>query len=377
MEIIHLILGKANPERMNGINRVVYQLATHQHKHERNVSVWGITRDLTHNYTERSFTTKLFPASRNPFGVSRELREALQKMQGRTDVVFHLHGGWVPVYATLVSLFRRYKLRYVLTGHGAYNTVAMLRSKWVKRIYFQLFEKPLLDGARRIHSIGQTEVEGLSKFYPNTKNVQIPYGFESTVEHAPSATKEDGFIIGFVGRLDIWTKGLDLLLQSFQHFHKENLHARLWIIGDGAGRAELEKRIATMNVQGVVLWGSKFGVEKDDLLSRMHVFVHPSRNEGLPASVLEAAVMGIPAIVSKPTNVAETIAQYDAGLVLPENTSAHLEQALVRMHMCVQHRRDQMGHNARRMVGEAFAWERLLPAYDTLYREESVVQNLN
>jgi hypothetical protein len=30
MEIVHLILGKANPDRMNGVNKVVYQLATYQ-----------------------------------------------------------------------------------------------------------------------------------------------------------------------------------------------------------------------------------------------------------------------------------------------------------------------------------------------------------
>jgi hypothetical protein len=30
MEIIHIILGKANPDRLNGVNKVVYNLATEQ-----------------------------------------------------------------------------------------------------------------------------------------------------------------------------------------------------------------------------------------------------------------------------------------------------------------------------------------------------------
>jgi len=42
---------------------------------------------------------------------------------------------------------RRAGLRYVVTGHGAYNTVAMQKSKWVKKTYFQLFEKSLIKGA--------------------------------------------------------------------------------------------------------------------------------------------------------------------------------------------------------------------------------------
>ena len=30
MEVIHCILGKANPKRLNGVNRVVHQLASEQ-----------------------------------------------------------------------------------------------------------------------------------------------------------------------------------------------------------------------------------------------------------------------------------------------------------------------------------------------------------
>ena len=60
MEIVHLILGKANPNRMNGVNKVVYQLASRQSLSKRDVSIWGITKDLNHNYGERPFQTLLF-----------------------------------------------------------------------------------------------------------------------------------------------------------------------------------------------------------------------------------------------------------------------------------------------------------------------------
>ena len=45
MEIIHIVLGKANPDRMNGVNKVVYQLATKQADFGEKVAVWGITND--------------------------------------------------------------------------------------------------------------------------------------------------------------------------------------------------------------------------------------------------------------------------------------------------------------------------------------------
>jgi glycosyltransferase involved in cell wall biosynthesis len=431
MEIIHLILGKANPERMNGINRVVYQLASHQHKHGRNVRVWGITRDLTRNFKDRSFSTELFPASRNPFGVSAALREAIASMQGRRDVVFHLHGGWVPVYGTLSGLLKQHGLPYVLTGHGAYNTVAMQRSRWKKRIYYRLFEKRVLDRAGQVHSIGRSEMDGLQRFYPNQKSTLLPYGFESGSANAAvvsvksglmpqggetgfastamspveselmlqrsesgsasaavvpvesglmphqsesaitppeTASPEPGFVIGFVGRLDTWTKGLDLLIRSFQEFRRQRTDARLWILGDGPGRSWLDSFITENNIEGVELWGSRFGEEKDDIMSRMHVFVHPSRNEGLPASVLEAAAMGIPVIVSEQTNVSEAVGRFDAGVALPENTSDELTRAFAQMYEADVQRRRQLGENARRMVAEVFRWSNLMDGYDAMYR---------
>jgi len=60
MEIIHIVLGKANPDRMNGVNKVVYQLATKQVEFGENVSVWGIAKDKDTNYGERNFETRLF-----------------------------------------------------------------------------------------------------------------------------------------------------------------------------------------------------------------------------------------------------------------------------------------------------------------------------
>lgn len=366
MEIIHLILGKANPERMNGVNKVVYQLATHQSMHGRNVKVWGITKFLTRNFEERDFDTRLFPASMNPFAVKKSLRNAIKEKAGK-DVVFHLHGGWVPVYTTLSKLFKRHNIRFVITGHGAYNTIAMQRSNRLKKIYFTLFEKPMLNRAHKVHSIGLSEVDGLQHIYPNGKNVLLPYGFQLQAYHHPKKPNPEGFTIGFVGRLDIWTKGLDLLIEAFANFQKMEIKSILWIVGEGPGRTYLEKYIAENKIKNVVLLGGKFGNEKDKLISQMHVFVHSSRNEGLPASVLEAAAMGVPVIVSKPTNVAQSVEDFNAGTALASNTAEDLTKAFKQIKDASNQMIDTISHNARQMVSEVYSWERLTEKFDKLY----------
>ena len=175
MEIIHIVLGKANPERMNGINKVVYQLATKQTEAGEKVKVWGITKDLSHNYGDRNFETVLYKAFKNPFKLDRKMIADLKSL--KEDVVVHLHGGWVPIYASLAKKLKKYNVRFVLTAHGAYNVIAMQRSGLTKKIYFKIFEKRILDYAHRIHCIGVSEVDGLNTIYKNNKAFLQPYGF--------------------------------------------------------------------------------------------------------------------------------------------------------------------------------------------------------
>ncbi|SDH68961.1 hypothetical protein SAMN04488062_11220 [Flavobacterium omnivorum] len=57
MEIIHIVLGKANFKRMNSVNKVVHQLARKQVNFEVKASVLGITKYKDNNYCERNFET--------------------------------------------------------------------------------------------------------------------------------------------------------------------------------------------------------------------------------------------------------------------------------------------------------------------------------
>jgi glycosyltransferase involved in cell wall biosynthesis len=365
MEIIHLVLGKANPNRLNGVNKVVYQMATEQSKAGKKVSLWGITKKPEHDYPIRSFETRLFKASRNPFNINRQLKIAIRQ---NSRAVFHLHGGWVPLFSSIARFFRANGIRFVLTPHGAYNTVAMKKSSIVKKVYFQLFEKILLNHAEKIHSIGASEVEGLQVIYPNNKSFLLPYGFEIP-EQYESTEKNKFFTIGYVGRLDTHTKGLDLLLKAFQVFRKTETDSVLWIIGDGPGRSYIEGFIKENKLKNVILWGKKFGKEKDTLIAQMHVFAHPSRNEGMPSAVLEAASFGVPSIVSMATNVGNYIKDFDAGMAIANESVDELEHSMHTIkQMYDNHQAEAYSANCHRMLNETFGWQLLVHKFDELYQ---------
>lgn len=364
MEIIHIVLGKANPDRLNGVNKVVYNLATEQQKAGKMVQLWGITSDLMHNYPSRNFKTLLFKAEKNPFRINTILKQQILEHQ---SAVFHFHGGWIPVFYSLSKFLAKHQIKFVITPHGAYNSIAMERSQLRKTIYFNLFEKHLIKKAYKTHSIGQSEVDGLKKLMPTSSSYLLPYGFET--EQTIKTTKNNEFTIGFVGRIDMHTKGLDLLLEAFYNFQKKVKNTKLWIIGNGKDLIKMEKFIHEKQLKNVVFWGKKFGNEKDELISKMHVFAHPSRNEGLPTSVLEAASLGTAVIVSKATNVAEYVAEFNAGIAIDNNNIKQLEDAFMVFYQnYLKNELESYEIGGKSMLNSVFSWSNLVEQYDHLYQ---------
>lgn len=366
MGIVHVILGKANPEKMNGVNKVVYNIATKQAQNNGNVEVWGISENTEINYPERIFITRIFKKKRNPFSIPEALKKEI--LAADQDTIFHFHGGWIPIFASLSRFLKKNNYRYVITPHGAYNSIAMKKSQYIKKIYFEIFEKKVIKNAFKIHCIGESEIEGLHSVFPTTKSVLITYGYDRIKTNFYSGHLKGPIIFGFVGRLDIYTKGLDILIESFASFSREKPHSKLWIVGDGAEKNELIHIIKSYNISDKVeLWGSKFGEEKNDLIKKMHVFVHPSRNEGLPVSVIEAADFGKPCIVTKNTNIGHLVEKYNAGISIATPDSALLTHSFIRISEIWENQNDYntMSENAIKMVEEAFDWNRILEDMNT------------
>ncbi len=364
MEIIHVVLGTANLSSMNDVNRVVSELATQQQENGEKVRLWGITRYPLHDYPDRCYTTQLFRAGKHDFQLDKVLLKAIDTLG--TDTIFHLHGGFIPAFYTLSKVLYERGIPFVLTPHGSYNAIALQKSAWRKMLYFQFFERKLLGRVRAIHCLGKSEVTGLRRIWDNDKTVLIPYGFKLPAYGCfPRPGK---FVIGFCGRLDSYTKGLDLLLPAFSLFLKFAPDAELWIIGDGPDRKRLEAMAVQLGILNkTIFYGSRFDADKRYLLSQLHVFAHPSRNEGLPTAVLEAAALGIPCVVTDATNVGDMIRTYGCGeVVLPYASSVSV--ALMRLYRkTIVGDRMVLSENARRMVAEVYNWKHIITDMHRLY----------
>ncbi|PJJ08300.1 glycosyltransferase involved in cell wall biosynthesis [Flavobacterium sp. 1] len=365
MEIIHIVLGKANLERMNGVNKVVHQLTSKQTEFGEKVSVWGITDDLLNNYCDRNYETELFLKKNNPFAISKFLKESI--LSKKNKAIFHFHGGWIPVFYTLSKLLHQNNIPFVYTPHGAYNAVSMQKSSLKKKIYFSLFEKKLLENSTKIHCIGQSEIIGLKKIFKNKKSILLPYGYENNTAISIEKSNNPEIIFGFIGRLDIHTKGLDTLLEAFQNFQKKVPNSKLWIIGDSSEKVILEQQLKDKSfAKNVILFGRKFGEEKNELLKKIDVFVQPSRNEELPLSVIEAASFGKPCIVTDATNISQLITKSQAGKTIYAQSGNLLEKAMFELFSCwkTPNAFIEMQYNAVKVICENYNWKQLISRFN-------------
>jgi glycosyltransferase involved in cell wall biosynthesis len=360
--IIHIILGKANPNRMNGVNKVVYQLGNAQKSIGANVEVWGITKNINAPCEyQRDYKLRLFRKRKNPFGLDKDLVESIKAQN--ESVVFHLHGGFLPEMFALSRILVRNGFNYVFTPHGSYNLVALRKNNFVKWIYLRLFEKALLKGAKYVHLIGESESASMDSLKLGCDRVLIPNG--QHVEEGVNIEKDrksNGIRFGFMGRFTIHTKGLDLLLQAFR-IYKSRHHgkAELYLIGSGGEIDKLEQLVEDLHLKDdVIFTGAKYGKEKTECLHDLTAFFHTSRNEGLPGAVLEALALGIPCVVSKETNLREYIKESEAGIGLLKNTPEIIAAAMFQMEQIHQTKSLKiMSSNASQLVRNEFNWKQI------------------
>ena len=352
MKLIHVLIGKADPNAMGGINKVVHHLSTSQLLLGYEVEVWGITETPRQIHHQHTYKLTLFPKMKNRFTVNKELVKSLDSVSN--DTVFHLHSSFRPeIYAVSRHLKKR-NLEWVLTPHGGYTLISLKKNYWFKKVYRYLFEDRIINGAFAIQSLG----ERVETVQFSDKVGVVPNGYELSDTYKKYYSKSGALDLCFCGRLDIYYKGLDLLFEALVLLRERKVDVTLNLIGGGADREFLQNMATENNLDHTVTFsGIKIGEEKDHLIQQSDIFILTSRSEGLPTAVLEAASMALPLIITLPTNMGECVENASAGYVIPEMTAESISKAI---QVAASQKKlgilEQKGKVAREMIKNSFTW---------------------
>jgi glycosyltransferase involved in cell wall biosynthesis len=197
--------------------------------------------------------------------------------------------------------------------------------------------------------------------------VLIPGSGVDIVRLQPRPEPTGPITLGFVGRL-LDDKGIRVLVAAHRQLRAKGLDIALLIAGtpDPANPA-------SVSLAEAQAWGREPGISwlghVDDIATvwaRAHIAVLPSRREGLPKSLLEAAACGRPMVATDVPGCREVALPGQTGLLVPADDPAALAAAIEALVKDAE-LRARYGRAARALAEERFADGAISRAITELY----------
>ena len=151
----------------------------------------------------------------------------------------------------------------------------------------------------------------------------IPEGL-STTPLPTVPDKEPVPTIVFIGRLKKHKLPHHAIL-AFSTIKKQIPNARLWVIGDGYMRKELQKS----KIKDVTFYGRVDSLMKYKLLSKAHLAVVPAIREGWGLVVVECNSMGTPVVAYDVPGLRDSVKNGETGVLIKDKSPASLAISVI------------------------------------------------
>jgi glycosyltransferase involved in cell wall biosynthesis len=257
----------------------------------------------------------------------------LPALRGRFDVV--LGAFLYPDACAAAALARILGVPYVVKAHG---TDVNVLGRWPS---VRAWARPALRGAGAVVGVSRPLVDALVRLGARPGRVRLVKNGVDRALFRPRDRAEARAALGlpakgrialYVGRLEP-QKGLGELIEAFARVAQGGpQETRLVLVGDGAMRAELERKAARLGT--VTLAGVRPPAEVAQFLGAADVLVLPSWAEGTPNVVLEALASGRPVIASRVGGIPDVVEEGRTGLLVPPRDVRALGEALRKAMSC-------------------------------------------
>lgn len=368
MKILHFILGKANPDRANGVNQVIYGLAKYQRLAGHEVFVIGISKSMEKPYEliDREYFCVEAYKSFNKGGFAR-----VKAICKEVDIV-HLHGVWNAMNIRVGRYLESIQKPYVITAHCGYSIDRLRQSNyWLKLLYHKLWQKRLYEKAAAVHALTREESTDIYHFCKNDNIFCVSNGVDSDIYDKYNYTvhkNREKIKFGYLGRLSV-EKNLDNLLKAVSLLPNEvKRQVELSLIGPMTGSAaKLQKLTKQLNIEdNVKFLGAKYGEEKIQTLLDLDFYIHPAYSDVVGISVMEALASGLPTIVTRTSHMSY-FNDSDA-FIMVEPTAFDLSRG-IRTAIKRLDDREQLSLNAKKLYLKQFNWKVVVELLINEYRK--------
>jgi glycosyltransferase involved in cell wall biosynthesis len=173
-------------------------------------------------------------------------------------------------------------------------------------------------------------------------------------------------LLGIVGRVEN-VKGHDILIEAMDILRERGKSFHLVVVGTGRDE-EVLKRLVERKRLGRQVHLLGFRVDIGEILADLDIFCAPSRSEGLPYTVLEAARQGVPIIAARVDGLSEVLEDDATALMIPPESPDRLAEA-IELLAGDSARRRRLGRAGREMIERRFAIPRMTDETLAAYRQ--------
>jgi len=273
--------------------------------------------------------------------------------------ILHTHSSWDSWVGALVKLLYP-KIKLVRTRHLSTPVKNHIFNKFLYKFSPDLI---ITTG----DSIKEMLIKNLK--VPENKVFSIPTGIElekfNPEKVSPTILKK-GFTIGTVSVLRSW-KGHRYLLKAVPEIVKNIPNLRVYIVGEGPQRKNLENLIKELQIADVVkLLGHREDIP--EILASFDLVIHPSTgHEGVPQTVLQALAMKKPVIATSVGSIPQVIKHMETGYLIPPKKPEAIKDAVLHLYenpeLC-----KLLGEKGHKLVKKEYSSEGMLKKIEALYQ---------
>jgi glycosyltransferase involved in cell wall biosynthesis len=271
----------------------------------------------------------------------------LRENRDRADIVVEDFAPYNPIFS------HRVRKDAVLQLHQK-EGFHILRKYLIFGLPFYLVERCYAGSFKNVTAVSE---QSRLKYGLGPEAPVIPNGFDESYLSVEGGEGDDGGYLLFMGRLEMDSKGLDVLFETLKEL--EGVHLK--IAGKGKDEQKVRELAARAEANRIEMLGFVEGKDKRDVLKDCTALLLPSRFEAQGIVVLEAAAFGKPVIVSDIPELAYAV-EGGFGLSFRREDAKDLA-GKIKYLMENKDLRGGMGEKARHYAKD-FTWNEIADRYE-------------
>lgn len=255
-------------------------------------------------------------------------------------------------FSTYTPIFVPRGRRAGITVHHVSGPTAAQRWGALPARGIHTLERRMIGRASRLSATSSATYDLLRQIAPH---VPVDIVYAGVPEELFGLERADQGYLLYFGRLDIFQKGLDTLLQAVARLARGRPELQLRLAGRGKDGDRVAEMVRALGIErNVRMLGAVSEDERRRLFAGASVQLMPSRFEGFGMVAAEAMAAGVPLVAAAAGSLPEVVDAPNGGRLVPADDPAALADAVARL-LDSPAERSELSRSARRSA-ERFRW---------------------